>query len=103
MTRLPLSPFALSTVAAYTEEDWSTDAPDIEAVCRAYRAGGGASLLVAPSDVEAVARGLVTLANTEDETCEGRHRSPDPETRRHSRAARDGLSAAHGRLLRLAA
>lgn len=100
--RLPLSPFALSTVAAYAEEDWSTDAPDLEAVCRAYRAGGGASLLVAPSDVDAVARGLVALANTEDDIAEDR-RHFDPETRRHSRAARDGLSAAHGRLLRLAA
>lgn len=100
--RLALSPFALSTVAMYAEEDWSGDAPDIEAVCRAYRAGGGASLLVEPDAVASVARGLVDLSNTEDEVCEGRDRSPDPESRRFARAARDGLSAAQSRLLRMA-
>ena len=98
---LTLSPFALSTVAMYAEEDWTTDAPDIEAVCRAYRAGGGRALRVEAADVATVARGLVDLANTEDEIAEDR-RSFDPETRRHSRAARDGLSAAHGRLLAMA-
>ena len=94
-----LSPLALSTVEIYASEDWAEDAPEIEAVCAAWRAGGRrARLLVDPATADLVRDGLVTLSNTEDEQAEGRNRHRDPEVRRIARGACSGLSAASGRL-----
>lgn len=103
MITVTLSPLATSTVQIYADEDWTDDAPEIEAVCRAWRAGGRRErLVVDPAEVEQVIDGLTTLSNTEDENAEGRNRHPDPEVRRIARGACQGLSGASSRLGRMA-
>ncbi len=99
MFTVRLSALALSTVEIYADEDWTEDAPEIEAVCAAWRAGGRrARLLVDPATADLVRDGLVTLGNTEDEQAEGRNRHPDPEVRRIARGACSGLGASSGLL-----
>jgi len=105
--RLPVRGYALSTLAAYAEERWDEEAPEIEAACAALRAGGGSTLLVAPEEALLVASGLVTLSNSEDEDVEREARLPaarrDPERLRMLRAARSGLSTLAVRVARPAA
>lgn len=101
LLRVHLATWAASTVQIHAEEDWSDDAPDLEAVCAAWRnAPGSDHLAVAPDAVETVWRGLIDLANAED-TDAGRRDLP-AEERRIARHASDGLSAAATRLLKLA-
>jgi hypothetical protein len=103
--RLPVGGFALSTLAAYAEEYWGDDAPEIEAVTAALRAGGGSALVFDAADAERVADGLTALSNTEDGEAEGEARLPkdqrDPERARVLRAAATGLSTLSGKARRL--
>lgn len=106
MTRLAVRGFAISTLHAYAEEGILTDAdradPDVEELCAAvdaYTAGGpytsstGARYLVFDrKDADAVRRGLIDLANTEDDEADARKKRGDIEGARYSRAACVGLS-----------
>lgn len=100
MIRLSLPTWAASTVQIYAEEDWSGDDPDLEAVCAAWRAAPGSDhLAIAPGAEGAVRRGLIGLANAEDENA-GRRDLPG-EDRRIARWACAGLSGAAQRLVKL--
>ncbi len=105
--RLPVGGFALSTLTAYAEECWGDDAPEIEAVTAALRAGGGSSLVFNAADADHVADGLTALSNTEDEEAEAEARLPksqrDPERVRMLRAAATGLSTLSCKARRLGA
>ena len=98
--RVPVSGWAVSTLTAYAEEDWSEEDPGIEAVCAAYQAGKGRALVVSMENAAIVCEGLVTLSNTEDEAAE--RRNTPPETRRMARWASLGLSGLHSRVWRAA-
>lgn len=95
MIRLPVAGYADSTLTAYSEEDWTEDDPEIEAVCAAYRAGKRRALVFDAGQAEALWAGLVTLSNTEDEAATQERR--DPERRRMCRAASVGLSGLAGK------
>ena len=106
MIRIRLAAFAVSTVEIYASEDWTTDAPEIEAVCRAWRDSGGKSWIdVEPSEGETVLDGLITLANTEDDEAERLRKYPrvadregSQEQQKYARNACHGLSGAASRL-----
>lgn len=112
--RFPVPDLAASTLEIYAGEDWAEvpDCEDLAAACAAYLAGGPYLTSTTPrvvvvdlddaAQVERVARGLVDLANTEDEVAEGRHADPDPDVRRSARHACRGLSTLATRI-RLAA
>lgn len=103
--RFPVTGYAIATLHAWAEEDiltaddrTSPDYADICAAVDAYRAGGPYRtssarrvLVVTPDTAESVARGLVDLANGEDDMADANARSA-PELARMCRAARDGLS-----------
>ena len=100
MIRLALPTWAASTVQIHAEEDWSDDDPDLEAVCAAWRAAPGSDhLAIAPGAEDAVRRGLIGLANAEDEDAE--RRDLPSEDRRIARWACTGLSGAAQRLTKL--
>jgi hypothetical protein len=104
--RVRLADFAASTVEIYASEDWSEEAPQIEAVCRAWRESGRTNWLnVEPEQAETVIDGLVVLANTEDDEVERLGRLPRlaereacGEQRKYAKAACSGLSGAASRL-----
>ena len=89
--RIPVHGYAHSTLTAYSEETWTDDAPEIEAVCAAYRAGGHRALLVQAGQAEQVLAGLTSLSNTEDELASDRN-----EKRRHPEGARMAGAASRG-------
>ena len=90
----PVRGWATSTLDAYSSEDWTTDAPEIEAVCAAYRRGNRRALVFDAADFDQVLDGLTTLANTEGERGEDRtERKRDPEGALFARLASRGLSA----------
>lgn len=91
--REPIRGHALTVLAAYAEQDWGDDDADIAAACDALRAGDGRALVLCPSRADAVADGLVYLANIEDEGAT-RTAAHDPELSRMMRAACTGLSGA---------
>lgn len=93
MIRVPVRGWAASTLEPYAEEDWSTDAPEIEAVCRAFRRGDRKALAFYPSEADAVLDGLASLSNTEDERAEDKNeKRRDPEGARIARLASNGLT-----------
>lgn len=93
MIRVAVRGWAASTLEPYAEEDWSIDAPEIEAVCVAFRRGGRKALAFFPNEAQAVLDGLGSLSNTEDETAEDRERKRrDPEGTRMARLASNGLT-----------
>lgn len=102
--RIPVRGFAISTLHAYAEEGildasdrGDEDMADVCAAVDAYIAGeaiatGATRYLLMPIDAaDAVRRGLIELANTEDDEADAR-RVRDPEGARYSRAACRGLS-----------
>ena len=93
MIRVAVRGWAASTLEPYAEEDWSIDAPEIEAVCVAFRRGDRKALAFYPNEARAVLAGLTSLSNTEDETAEDRERKRrDPEGARMARLASNGFS-----------
>lgn len=101
--RIPVRGWAASTLEAYAEEDWSEDDPSLEAVCAAFRRGGGRALVVDHAGVDQVLDGLTTLSNTEDARAEDKNaRRSDPEGTRFARWASNGLSRLSTQLCRAA-
>jgi hypothetical protein len=96
LIRVRLRGWAASTIEVYSSERWAEDAPEIEAVCNAYRAGAGSHLVVDASSALLVVEGLICLCNSEDEEAEREARIPaerrDPSRLRLLRAAAGGLS-----------
>ena len=96
--------YAESTVACYSEEEWSEEWPEIEAACESLRLGAGRALVVSPETIEQVVAGLIVLSNTEDEIAERERRQPidrrDSERLRSARAASIGLSTLASRIAR---
>ena len=102
--RYPVRGYAGSTLTAYAEQDWTEDAPEIEAVCAAFRAGDHRALVVKEGMEDQVDAGLTVLSNIEDAVAEDeRRRLPrnrDVERARMARAAAAGLSTLALRVLR---
>ena len=94
MIRVPVRGWAASTLEPYAEEDWSTDAPEIEAVCRAFRRGDRKALAFYPSEADAVLDGLASLSNTDDE------RAEDKNEKRRDRRRRTAPAVGRGHLRR---
>lgn len=105
MIRLPIRGFAVSTLHAYAEEGIldaddraDEEMADLCAAVDAYTAGGPYLTSEAPrylvfddAVADRVRRGLIDLANGEDDEADARRRN-DPEGARYSRAACRGLS-----------
>lgn len=108
LIRIPVRGFAHSTLLCcfemYAEdaEDQDEDCRHLAAVAAAYQRGNFKALAFAPSDVRAIRFGLLDLMNGEDFVAEAEAKKPkhkrDPDTVRHARAARDGLSSIYDRL-----
>ena len=97
--KIPVHGYAASTLEIYGEEDWTTDAPEIEAACAAFRRGNKRALVFDRAAADAVLDGLTTLSNTEDEQAVDRAlRKHNPESARFARLASDGLSRVSVRL-----
>ena len=93
MIRVAVRGWAASTLEPYAEEDWSVDAPEIEAVCVAFRRGDRRALAFYPSEADAVLDGLTSLSNTDDERAEDKNeRRRDPEGARIARLASSGIT-----------
>jgi hypothetical protein len=91
--RVRCAGWAASSLEIHAEESWAEDAPEIEAVCVAFRLGGKNALAFDLADADLVVDGLSTLSNTEDERAEDRDRKRrDPEGTRFARLSSDGLS-----------
>ena len=108
LTRIPVRGFAHSTLLCCFEmyledaEDEDEDCRNLAAVAAAFQRGKFKALVFAPSDVRAIRFGLIDLLNGEDFVAEAEAKKPkhkrDPDTIRHARAARDGLSGIYDRL-----
>jgi hypothetical protein len=108
LIRIPVRGFAHSTLLCcfemYAEdaEDEDEDCRNLAAVAAAFQRGKFRALAFAPSDARAIRFGVLDLLNGEDSVAEAEARKPkhkrDPDTIRHARAARDGLSGIYDRL-----
>ena len=99
--RVPVRGWAASSIEIHAEESWSEDAPEIEAVCAAFRLGGRKALAFDLADADLVVDGLTTLSNTEDERAEDKNQKRrDPEGTRYARLSSDGLSSLSIRVCR---
>jgi hypothetical protein len=109
LIRIPVRGFAHSTLLCcfemYAEDaqDEDEDCRNLAAVAAAFQRGRFKALAFAPSDVRAIRFGVLDLLNGEDSVVEVEAKKPkhkrDPDTIRHARAARDGLSGIYDRLL----
>lgn len=110
-TRLPLAPWAASSIEIYAE-DYAADegdyhAPAYRALADAFRferkEGSDGSvkekswLEVTPDNASALLDALTNLANVEDETAD----QYDPEGQKFARWSRDGLTAASTKLVKI--
>ena len=94
MIRVRCAGWAASSLEIHAEESWTGDAPEIEAVCAAFRLGGKKALVFDIADADLVLDGLTTLSNTEDERAEDKNaKRRDPEGTRYARLSSNGLSA----------
>jgi hypothetical protein len=91
--RIPVRGWAASSIEIHAEESWVDDAPEIEAVCAAFRRGNRRALAFDLADADLVLDGLTTLSNTEDERAEDLNaKRRDPGSTRCARLSSDGLS-----------
>lgn len=99
--RVAVRGWAASSLEIHSEEDWTDDAPEVEAACLAFRRGLRRCLVFSLNEADAVVDGLTTLSNTEDERAEDRaERRRDPEGTRYARLSSDGLSELSVRVCR---
>lgn len=88
--RLPVC--AASVIEVYSEEDWTDEDADLEALCALYREQRSSRLRVPTGQGPTIARALIQLSNLYGDMAEGL--APMEGSKAFCRAAERGLSTA---------